>query len=93
MAREPGAGWRRGWGYMGGWLGVWVLPAPGLGLQPSCQPSPLHGEGSCTCLGGLFPITEAGASCAWPSWELGANGGRVLWISAGSPWLLPWLFP
>lgn len=72
MAREPGAGWRRGWGYMGGGWGVRVLPAPGLGLQPSCQPSHSHGEGGCTCLGGYSPSPWQGPVVPGQagSWEL-----------------------
>lgn len=91
MAREPGAGWRRGWGYMGGGWGFSGATCPRAGSPAQLPAQPFTWRGGCTCLGGAIPLYRGrGQLClAKP----GADGGRVLWISAGSPSLFPWLFP
>lgn len=74
------------------WDGWGFGAAPGLGLQPSRQHGRLHGEGGLHLPGGgaaRQPITMVGAGLAWLSWEPGADGARVPWVSAGTPSLFP----
>lgn len=52
-----GAGSRleKGLGILGGVVGGSGAACPGLGLQPSCQPSRSHGEGAAPAWGGCSP--------------------------------------
>lgn len=94
MAREPGTGWRRGWGYVGGWLGGSGAACPGAGSPAQLPAQPFTWGGGLHLPGGGIPHHRGrGQLClAKPgAWEL--MGGCVLWISAGSSSLFPWLFP
>lgn len=93
MAREPGTGWRRGWGYVGGWLGGSGAACPGAGSPAQLPAQPFAWGGGLHLPGGVFPIIVAGASCAWPSWELGADGRMcpvdLCWKLLALPLALP----